>query len=118
MDFERNRQACIITKNQRSYINEVLKRFKMKECKPVGTSFNVNIKLLKLSNEEFTNVQREMKGVSYKSGVGSLMYAMVAIRADIAFAVATVNQLMTKASPRHLMAVKCIMRYLKGTMDF
>ena len=30
VEFERNREACIITMNQRSYIEEVSKRFNMK----------------------------------------------------------------------------------------
>ena len=43
-------------------------------------------------------MQREMEGVSNKAGVGSLMYAMVATRANIAFAVSTVSQFMLKVS--------------------
>ena len=46
------------------------------------------------------------------------MYAMVATRVDIVFAVSTVSQFMLKVGPSHWMAMKCIMRYLKGTLDF
>ena len=49
MDFGRNREARIITMNQRNYIEEVLKRFNMEKCKPVETLFDVNSKWLKLS---------------------------------------------------------------------
>ena len=59
-----------------------------------------------------------MEGVSYKAGGGSLMCAMVATRANVAFAVSTVSQFMSKASPPHWMVIKQIMRYLKGTLDF
>ena len=90
----------------------------MKEYKPVGTLFDVNSKLLKVSDEEFMNVQKKMEGVSYKARVGSLMYAMVVTRANIAIVVSTVSQFMSKIGPPHWMAVKCIMRYLKGTLDF
>lgn len=59
------------------------------------------------------------KGVSYNVGVGSPIYAiMVASRADLAFAVSMVSQFMLKASTPHWMAMKRIMRYLKGTLDF
>ena len=37
------------------------------------------------------NVQMKMEGVSYKAGVGSLIYAMVATKADIASVVSTVS---------------------------
>ena len=107
-----------MTMNQKSYIEEILKHFNMDECKPVGTPFNVNSKLLKLSDEELINVQREMKSAPYKVGVGSLMYAMVATRADIAFAVSTVSQFMSKAGPPYWMAIKFIMMYLKDTLNF
>jgi hypothetical protein len=78
----------------------------------------MNSKLLKLSDEEFVGVQKKMEGVPYKAGVGSLMYAMMATRAHISFAVNTVSQFMLKASPLHWMAIKFIMRYMKGTLDF
>ena len=54
--------------NHRSYIEEVLKRFNMEECKLIGTPFDENLRLLKLSDEEFGNVRREMEGVPYKAG--------------------------------------------------
>ena len=46
VEFERNRKAYTTTMNQKNYINEVLERFNMEECKPIGVSFDVNIKLL------------------------------------------------------------------------
>ena len=49
-----------------------------KNVKPVGTPLDANLELLKLLDEEFENVQTEMKGIPYKAGVGSFMYAMVA----------------------------------------
>ena len=118
VEFERNREAHIITMNQKSYIDEIFKRLNMEDCKVVGTPFDVNFKLLKLSDDEFMNVQRKMEGIPYKAGVGSLMYAMVAMRVNIALAVSTVSQFMSKGCPPHWMAVKRIMRYLKGTLDF
>jgi len=74
----------------------------MKECKPIGTPFSENLRLLKLSDEEFGNVQRKMEGVPYKAGVGSLIYAMLVMKADIAFVVSIVSQFMLKAAPPHL----------------
>ena len=43
---------------------------------------------------------------------------MVATKADILFAVSTDSQFMLKAGQPHWMAMKRIMRYLKGTLDF
>ena len=46
------------------------------------------------------------------------MYAMVAMGADISFALNTVSKFMSKVGPLHWMAVNHIMRYLKGISDF
>ena len=59
-----------------------------------------------------------MKDVLYKDGIRYVMYALVATGANIAFAVSTVNQFVSKASLPHWMAVKCIIRKLKGILDF
>ena len=104
--------------NQRIYVKEVLKRFIMEECKPDRFPFDVNSRLLKLSDEEFVDVQKNMEGVPHKAGVGSLIYAMVATKADISFAVSMVSRFMSKAGPPHWMAVKHIIRYFKGILDF
>jgi hypothetical protein len=47
---------------------------------------------VKLCNEEYDADAPRMGSVPYKSAVGSLMYAMVATWADLAFAISTVSQ--------------------------
>jgi len=66
-------------------------------------------------NERIQNI---WNSVPYKARIGSLMYAMVATRDDIVFEVNSVSKFMLKAGPPHWMAMKHIMRYLKGTLDF
>ena len=117
VQFQRDRKTDTITMSQTSYIEEVLRRFNMEDCKPVTTPSDANSKLLRLSDEEFGNVKMEMEGVPYKAAVGSLMYAMVGTRPDLAFAVSTVSQFMAKAGPSHWMAVKRILRYLKRSLE-
>ena len=58
-----------------------------------------------------------MAKIPYASAVGSLMYAMIATRPDIAFAVGVVARYMATPGRKHWDAVKGIMRYLKGTAD-
>lgn len=117
VEFKRNRARRTITMSQRKYIEEVLKRFNMDDCKPIGTPLDVNSKLLKLTEEEFEEVHMEMQGIPYNPAVGSLMFAMVATRVDLAFSMSVVSQFMSKPGPSHWKAVKRIMRYLKGTLD-
>ena len=56
-----------------------------------------------------------MKNVPYSSAVGSLMYAMICTRPDIAYAVGAVSRFLTNPGKEHWTAVKWILRYLRGT---
>ena len=58
-----------------------------------------------------------MSKVPYASAIGSLMYAMVCIRLDIAHAVGVVSRFMSKPGKQHWEAVKWILSYLKGSLD-
>ena len=95
---------------QTKYINEMLKRFKMEECKPVGTPMVTGCKLSKDDSSE--NVDQTL----YRSMIGSLLYA-TASRPDIMHAVCQVGRFQAAPKNAHLVAVKRIFRYLKGTAD-
>jgi hypothetical protein len=96
---------------------DVLKRFGMEDCKAVGTPLDVNSKLVKLTDEEYALEAQSMVDVPYKQAVGSLMYAMIATRPDLAYPISVVSQHMARPGSSHWVAVKRIMRYLKGTSD-
>ncbi len=56
-----------------------------------------------------------MKKVPYRAAVGSLMYAAVGTRPDIAFAVGLLAQFLENPGQVHWEAVKRVFRYLSGT---
>ena len=118
VEMERSRAHRTVTLHQGNYIEEVLERFGMADCKPIGTPLDAKAQLVKLSEEEYDQHLHEMQGIPYKEVVGSLMYAMVATRPDLAFGVSMVSQFMSKPGPLHWAAVKRILRYLKGTLHF
>ena len=62
--------------------------------------------------------REEMLRVPYASVVGSLMYAMMCTRPDIWFAVGLVSRYQSNLIREHWKAIKRIMRYLKGTMNY
>ena len=53
----------------------------------------------------------------YHQIIGSLMYLMNT-RPDICFAMNTLSQFLTYLKNIHLIAVKHILRYLRGTVDY
>ena len=59
-----------------------------------------------------------MSRVPYASAVGSLMYAMVCTRLDIAHAVGVLRRFMSNPGKEHWMVVKRVFRYLRGTSDY
>jgi hypothetical protein len=56
-----------------------------------------------------------MSMVPYSSTIGSLMYAVVCTRPDIAHAVGVVSRYMENPGNEHWEAVKWILRYLRST---
>ena len=58
-----------------------------------------------------------MSHVPYASAIGSLMYAMVCTRPDIAHAVGVLSRYMSKPGKEHWTAIKRVFRYLRGTTD-
>ncbi|XP_057838310.1 secreted RxLR effector protein 161-like [Cryptomeria japonica] len=89
----------------------------MEDCKPISTPMEVG---KKLSLEMCPRIQEEesyMSTVSYQNDIGSLMYAMVSSRPDIAHAVRMVSQFSNCYGPQHWAVVKRIFRYLQGTIN-
>jgi hypothetical protein len=97
--------------NQGKYIVEILKRFRMMDCKAMPTPMVTNLKLLSDTSSETVDA------TMYRQMIGSLMYLMNT-RPNICFAVNTLSQYMVEPRRVHLMAEKHVLRYLKGTIDY
>lgn len=97
--------------SQENYAKDVLKKFKMSDCKPMNTPVECNIKLSK--NDEGYLVDP----TQYKSLVGSLRY-LTCTRPDILYGVGLVSRFMESPTINHMKAAKRILRYIKGTIDF
>ena len=59
-----------------------------------------------------------MKTIPYASAIGSLMYAQVCARPDIAFIVNVLGRYLSNPGHDHWVAAKKVMRYLQRTKDF
>ena len=94
MRITRDRKNRKLTLSQNEYIQKVLKRFNMHNAKPVSTPFASHFKLSKEMCPKTQEDMDYMSKVPYASAVGSLMYAMVCTRPDIAHAVGVVSRYM------------------------
>ena len=115
--IRRNREERSIALSQTNYIDNVLTRFGMMDCKSVATPMDPGLRLTKSTKEEAPEETMQMKAVPYLEAVGSLMYIMLGTRPDISFAVGVVSRYSSDPRPEHWTAVKRIMRYLRGTRD-
>uniref|UniRef100_A0A7I4AID5 DNA polymerase delta catalytic subunit n=2 Tax=Physcomitrium patens TaxID=3218 RepID=A0A7I4AID5_PHYPA len=57
VEFVRDCAKKTITMSQNKYIEEMLKRFKMEECKPIRIPLEANLKLMELMDEKFAEVE-------------------------------------------------------------
>ena len=113
MKISRDRVNNVLTISQKSYLQEVLERFGMQDCRPVATPVEAEKKFVRGTEEdEKCNVS------TYQSAIGSLNYAAIATRPDLSLAVGMLSQFMQSPTQDQWTAVKRILRYVKGTLDF
>ncbi|KAE8297894.1 Copia protein Gag-int-pol protein Copia VLP protein Copia protease [Larimichthys crocea] len=98
--------------HQKHYIEAVLQKYGMDKANPVTTPADANVKL-----QKDDGVSNPVNPGTYQSIVGSLLYAAMATRPDIAQAVSAVSKFNAKPNTAHMTAVKRILRYLKGTIN-
>lgn len=104
-----SRKGNNISLDQSNYIEKLLKKYRMEECKPVGTPMETGLKLTKESQSNDT--------YDYRGLIGSLMYVAVSTRPDISHAVSYLSQFNNCFGESHWKAAKRILRYLKGTIN-
>ena len=96
---------------QSKYIRDLLSKTNMLECNSINTPMISSCKLSKHGSDHFQDISL------YRSVVGSLQYATIT-RPEIAYSVNKVCQFMSQPLESHWVAVKRILRYLKGTLNF
>ena len=89
----------------------------MQDCKPIFTLLAINFKLSSSMSHRNEAERMEMSRVPYASAVGSLMFAMICTRLDIAQVVGAASRYMANPGREHWNTIKRILRYIKGTSD-
>ena len=102
-----------IALSQSHYVEKVLKKFGEYECSPVSTPFDPLVHLQKSSSTQDPCDQEE-----YAKVIGSVMFLMSCTRPDIAYAVSRLSRYTHCPNASHWIAIRRLLRYLKGTMDW
>ena len=95
--------------NQSRYIEKILSKFGMADCKPCSTPCEMDI--IKTSDKVDL-----IESKPYEI-IGSLIYIMVATRLDICYTVTRLSQDLAKPNSFHLMKTKQVLHHLKGTIN-
>ena len=111
MKITRDRQSRKLWLTQENYLSNMVEKFGMKDCKSVATPQETGQRLEK-------NDGIPVKVKEYQALIGSLTYAAIGTRPDIAAALSVVSQFASNPNETHWKGVKRILRYLKGTSDY
>ena len=119
--------------HQAKCVSDVLKQFKMAECKPVITPSNQHILLCKAGAYKFESSYRFKGGpstedttfsiahnpnASYREVTSCFLWISIVTRPDITFAVNQCARYSSNPKLEHWTAVLRILRYLKVTTDY
>ena len=104
-----------ITLDQNVYLNQKLNEFKAyigneRKSSPLPQNYQ---KLL----QDAENEQISDEDFPYRSIIGSLMYAMLATRPDLACSISVVSQYLESPKPTHIKLVKHILQYVANNLD-
>ena len=94
--------------SQSKYVNDLLKRFDLEDCTAAKTPMSPATKLFE--DKSGKSVDSKV----YRGMVGSLLY-LTASRPDIMFATCICARFQANPKESHMVAIKRIFRYLKGT---
>ncbi|KAJ9556835.1 hypothetical protein OSB04_011449 [Centaurea solstitialis] len=113
----RNRSKRLIGLSQSTYIDKILKKFRMDESKKGFIPMQHGIVLSKTQCPVSSQDQDKMRLVSYASAIGSIMYAMLCTSPDVAYSVSVTSRYQQNLGEPHWVAVKNVLKYLRRTKD-
>ena len=108
LQIQRSTKGFIVT--QTKYSTDLLTKHNMVHCSPCKTPCVPNVRLSATCGQPIIDIH------AYHSLVGSLHY-LTFTRPNISFAVHQVCQFMNAPTDIHLTAAKCILHYIRGTLD-
>ena len=113
----RDRPNKLLGLSQSTYIDKVLKRFRIEDSKRGYLPIRHGINLTKKDCPESPSEIKRMQKIPYASAIGSIMYAMLCTRPDVSYALSATSRFQSHPGENHWTAVKTILKYLRKTSD-
>ena len=120
LQLTRNRRARTLSLSQSDYIRRLLERYGMSDCNKAPTPIPTGLRLSKNdcpAKKPATPLLVDGKH-TYASVVGAVMYAMLGTRPDLAFAIGLLTRFNSNPGQANVGALKRVLRYLRGSIDF
>ncbi|KAL0404280.1 UNVERIFIED_CONTAM: Retrovirus-related Pol polyprotein from transposon TNT 1-94 [Sesamum radiatum] len=117
IEIYRDRSRRMLGLTQSSYIEKVLKRFRMEHSKRGALPMRHEIKLSKKQSPKTDEELKRISDIPYASAVGSIQYVVQCTRPDVAYALSITSRYQACAGEAHWSAVKSILKYLRRTKD-
>ena len=126
IQIERDRLKLIVRLHQQKYIEGILDTFGMTTCNGLNIPLDRSIKLVSTASAASAESIVALPAAAvlysdnitrYQSIVGKLMYAMIANRPDLAFAVSTLERFNAAPNATNLKAAKKTLHYLRKTSN-
>jgi hypothetical protein len=106
-----------ISISQSHYIEYILKRYNMENCKSVATPFDLNEHLTLEDCPKEDDEKDRMRDIPYRRALGCLGFLVSGTRLDIAYHVSELGRFQSNPGFAHWQKLLRVLRFLKGTKD-
>jgi hypothetical protein len=114
LHITRDRDRRLIHLDQRRYLERVIYRFGQENCKVIAIPADPN----SANSLTIAKPTDPIAHFPYRECVGCLQFASMGTRFDITYATSNVSRFNSRPTHAHVNAVKRILKYIKGTIDF
>ncbi|KAJ9560810.1 hypothetical protein OSB04_005970 [Centaurea solstitialis] len=100
-----------ISIKQSGYANKILTKARMLDCNETKIPMDPGTKLIKTEGGELVDATK------YRSLIGCLRY-LLHTRPDLSYSVGLLSRFMQEPKEQHMKAIRQVLRYIKGTLNF
>jgi hypothetical protein len=113
----RDRSRRLLALSQSTYLDKVLKRFRMENSKKGNLPVVKGVSLSATQGPAIGKEKSVMSNIPYASAIGSIMYAMLSTRPDVALALSLRSRYQSNPRMIQWSVAKNILKFLRRTKD-
>ena len=100
-EVKQNRTARTVSINQQAYIESMVEKFRLTSAKPVNTPMEPGAQFSVDQSSSSLSQTAKMHGVPYTEAISSVLWPVVVLRPDVAYAVGVLSQFIQNPGPAH-----------------